>query len=224
MPSALFVRHHHEDNPGLIGEAFKARGFACDLVMMDASTPTPLLDGYDVLVILGSSSSVNDPDVQSAWFGRELELLEEAVRREIPIFGICFGAQALCRVFGGTVERSDAPEIGWYEVQSKNDAPLGEGPWFEFHFDRCILPPSAQLWASTEHAVQAFSIGRNLGVQFHPEIDDVQLRDWFSVDDTEHPRQFASREELLAQTAEQTPAARKRALELVDSFLAHSTA
>jgi len=191
--------------------------------MMDASTPTPHLEGYDVLVILGSSSSVNDPDVHSAWFGRELQLLEEAVRRELPILGICFGAQALCRVFGGTVERADVPEIGWYEVESSNDAPLGRGPWFEFHFDRCVLPPSAQLWARTEHAVQAFSVGRNLGVQFHPEIDDAQLRDWFSADQSEHPRQFASREELLAQTVQETPAARVRALELVDAFLAHAT-
>jgi len=222
MPSALFIRHHLEDNPGLIGEAFKARGYACDLVMMDSSTPTPQLDGYDVLIILGSTSSVNDTDALSAWFGRELELLEEAVRREVPIFGICFGAQALCRLFGGTVERSDAPEIGWYDVQSKDDAPIVDGPWFEFHFDRCVLPPTAQLWASSQHAVQAFAVGRNLGVQFHPEIDDVQLRDWFDADDTELPRQFASREELLAQTTQETPAARQRALELVDVFLAHA--
>jgi GMP synthase-like glutamine amidotransferase len=222
MPSALFIRHHLEDNPGLIGEAFKARGYACDLVMMDASTPTPQIDGYDVLIILGSTSSVNDTDALSAWFGRELELLEEAVRREVPIFGICFGAQALCRLFGGTVERSDAPEIGWYDVQSKDDAPIVDGPWFEFHFDRCVLPPTAQLWASSQHAVQAFAVGRNLGVQFHPEIDDVQLRDWFDADDTELPRQFASREELLAQTTQETPAARQRALELVDVFLAHA--
>ena len=222
MPSALFIRHHLEDNPGLIGEAFKARGYVCDLVMMDASTPTPQLDGYDVLIILGSTSSVNDTAALSAWFGRELELLEEAVRREVPIFGICFGAQALCRLFGGTVERSDAPEIGWYDVQSKDDAPIVDGPWFEFHFDRCVLPPTAQLWASSQHAVQAFAVGRNLGVQFHPEIDDVQLRDWFDADDTELPRQFASREELLAQTTQETPAARQRALELVDVFLAHA--
>jgi GMP synthase-like glutamine amidotransferase len=85
-----------------------------------------------------------------------------------------------------------------------------------------VLPPTAQLWASSQHAVQAFAVGRNLGVQFHPEIDDVQLRDWFDADDTELPRQFASREELLAQTTQETPAARQRALELVDVFLAHA--
>jgi GMP synthase-like glutamine amidotransferase len=219
MPSALFVRHHQEDNPGLIGEAFRARGFECDLVMMDASTPTPSIDGYDVLIVLGSSSSVNDPDAESAWFGRELRLLDVAVRSGVPIFGICFGAQALCRLFGGTVERSASPEIGWYDVRPIDDSPIETGPWFEFHYDRCLLPASATPLASTEHAVQAFSVGANLGVQFHPEIDEDQLRDWFDADNADHPREFASREELLIQTKEQTPAARARAAHLVDVFL-----
>jgi len=95
MSSALFVRHHLEDTPGLIGEAFGARGFSCDLVMMDESTPTPSLEGYDVLVILGSKESVYDHEVEAAWFGRELELIDDASRQGVPILGICFGAQAL---------------------------------------------------------------------------------------------------------------------------------
>ena len=221
MSSALFVRHHLEDNPGLIGEAFGARGFSCDLVMMDESTPTPSLEGYDVLVILGSKESVYDHEVEAAWFGRELELIDDASRQGVPILGICFGAQALCRFHGGTVEPSDAPEIGWYEVESRSDAKIVPGPWFEFHFDRCILPAQAELWATTPNAVQAFCVGKNVGVQFHPEVDERQLRDWFEADLVEHPREFASRDELLAQTARETPAARVRAFDLVDVFLTH---
>ncbi|MFZ1062677.1 MAG: gamma-glutamyl-gamma-aminobutyrate hydrolase family protein [Acidimicrobiales bacterium] len=221
MSNVLFVRHHLEDNPGLIGEAFAARGFACDVVMMDATSPTPSLEGYEILVILGSKESVYDRDVEAAWFGRELALMHDAKRRELPILGICFGAQALCRFHGGRVEPSDAPEIGWYEVEAREGAPISPGPWFEFHYDRCVLPSGAQLWASTRDAVQAFSVGHDIGVQFHPEVDDSQLRDWFDADPDEHPREFASREELLARTALETPAARIRALDLVDVFLAH---
>jgi GMP synthase-like glutamine amidotransferase len=221
MGNVLFIRHHLEDNPGLIGEAFGARGFVCDVVMMEASAPTPSLEGYDYLVILGSKESVYDDEVEASWFGRELALMGEAARRRIPILGICFGAQALCRFHGGRVELSDTPEIGWYEVQAHNGAAISTGPWFEFHYDRCILPPDAQLWASSRDAVQAFSVGVNIGVQFHPEVDEDQLRDWFEADKDEHPRQFVTRDELLVQTALETPAARVRALELVDVFLAH---
>ena len=35
MARALVLRHHLEDSPGLIGEAFEARGYEIDLVMMN---------------------------------------------------------------------------------------------------------------------------------------------------------------------------------------------
>lgn len=222
MARALFLRHHFEDSPGLIGEAFAARGYGLDVAMMDELSPTPTVEGYDVLVILGSKSAVYDIDIEAAWFGRELGLIADASRLEIPIFGICFGAQALCQFHGGVVEPSREPEIGWYEVQARNGSPIAPGPWFEFHFDRCLLPKEAELWASSPRAVQAFAIGRNVGVQFHPEIDDVQLREWFSGD-LEFAREFGvDPDELLAQTALETPAARKRAAVLVDLFLTHA--
>lgn len=221
MARALFLRHHLEDSPGLIGEAFVARGFVVDVVMMDQDSPTPALESYDVLVILGSKSSVYDSDEEAAWFGRELGLIGEAQRRDLPILGICFGAQALCQFYGGVVEPSEEPELGWYEVEAKNDSGIARGPWFEYHFDRCQLPDGAQLWASSPRAVQAFAIGRNVGVQFHPEIDDAQLAQWFAAGEGEVRAFGADPEQLLAQTARETPAARLRALDLVDLFLAH---
>lgn len=206
----------------MVGEAFAARDFELDVAMMDEVSPTPSLDGVDVLVILGSKSAVYDIDVEAAWFGRELMLIGEATRRAVPIFGICFGAQALCQFHGGVVEPSDEPEIGWFDVEAKGGSGIETGPWFEFHFDRCVLPPEAQLWASSARAVQAFAVGRNVGVQFHPEIDDVQLREWFSSDE-EFAREFGvDTELLLARTAIETPEARIRARTLVDQFLRHA--
>jgi len=221
MARVLFLRHHLEDSPGLIGDAFREHGFEFDVAMMDASNPTPDVSGYDILVILGSKSAVYDIDVEAAWFGRELGLIGDATRLGIPILGICFGAQALCQFHGGVVEASDEPEIGWYDVDSHNGSGIASGPWFEFHFDRCTLPDEAELWATSPRAVQAFAVGTNVGVQFHPEIDDVQLNEWFSSD-PEFAREFGvDVDALLAQTALESPAARERAVVLVDLFLRH---
>jgi len=218
----LVLRHHDEDHPGLIGEAFVARGFELDVVMMNENTPTPSVRGYDILLILGSSSAVYDHEVEQAWFGRELGVIAEARDLHVPVLGICFGAQALCLFHGGSVARAPEPEIGWYRIDAAPGHEIEAGPWFEFHFDRCTLPDSAELWATSPRAVQAFCVGDNVGVQFHPEIDDHQLRDWLESA-AESARDFGHDiDELVAQTAREVPAARERAARLVDLFLRHT--
>lgn len=219
MKRVLALRHHLEDSPGLIGEAFEARGYEVDLVMMDDEGTSPSLEVYDTMVILGSKCAVYDDEIQASWFGRELSLINEADERALPILGICFGAQALCVHFGGTVSRADQHEIGWYEIDVREGVELSKGPWFEFHFDHCVLPVSADVWATSPRATQAFSIGPHVGVQFHPEIDDAQLKEWLASDDGDARELGLDVEALLRETANETPAARGRAQELVDLFL-----
>ena len=222
MTRALVLRHHEEDNPGLIGEALASRGFELSVVLFNEASPTPSLDNVDLVVILGSSSAVYDPDVELAWFARELTLIEEADRRGITVLGICFGAQALCRCFGGVVSPGGEPEIGWYVVEPTPDSPIGAGPWFEYHFDVCRLPATATLWARSSGCVQAFSIGRHVGVQFHPEIDAAQLRDWFEAGGDDARSLGLDPRALIAQTADEEPRARERARELIDVVVEHA--
>lgn len=223
MTRALVLRHHEEDRPGLVGDALETRGLSLDVVMMDEASATPSVEGYDLLVILGSKHSVYDPAIEEAWFGRELEVLSDAERRGVPVFGICFGAQAMCRYFGGGVARSDQPEVGWFNVDEVGGSGVGSGPWFEYHFDACTLPAAAEVWATSPRAVQAFAIGRNVGVQFHPEIDEHQLGEWMKAGGEEDARQLGiDPVELLARTASETPAARERVDALVELVLRHT--
>jgi GMP synthase-like glutamine amidotransferase len=219
MMRVLVVRHHDEDHAGLVGDAFTDRGYELDIVMMNENSPTPSVEGYDVLLILGSSSAVYDREVEEAWFGRELGLIGQAGELGVPVLGICFGAQALCLYHGGSVALSTEPEIGWYEIDIEPAESFIPGPWFEFHFDRCSLPDDATLLATTPRAVQAFAVGSNLGVQFHPEIDDAQLRDWLESA-ADSAREFGHDiDQLLGETARLAPLARPRVGALVDLFL-----
>jgi GMP synthase-like glutamine amidotransferase len=219
MNRALVLRHHLEDSPGLIGEALEARGYEIDLVKMDESSGAPSLEGYNVLVILGATFAVYELEAKTTWFAQELALIAEADARQLPVLGICFGAQALCRHFGGTVSRAREQEIGWFDVDVVADIELPSGPWFEFHFDECSLPEVAEVWATTPRAVQAFAIGPHVGVQFHPEVDDTQLKEWLASDGLDVRDLGLDADALIEQTTAETPAARVRAQELVDLFL-----
>ena len=148
--------------------------------MMNEQNATPSLEGYDALVILGSKCAVYDHEVEAAWFHRELALIGEADARQLPILGICFGAQALCRHFGASCAGPSTTRSAGLTSTSTRASNCRRGPWFEFHFDACELPESPKLWATSQRAVQAFAIGPHVGVQFHPEVDDAQLKEWLA--------------------------------------------
>lgn len=176
-------RHHREDHGGLIRDAFVRRGAHVSEELVGSVAPPTTLAGVDVLVILGSSESVYDPSLE--WLDGEMQALRAASAQGVRVLGICFGAQMLCVAHGGHVTRAERGELGWVEIDSRVSG-ISAGPWFQYHNDHCLLPVGAAMLATNEAAVQAFAIGRHLGVQFHPEVDAAQLTDWFAHDTDAH--------------------------------------
>lgn len=216
----IVIRHHAEDSPGFIADAFADRGAELRAYLFPGDGELPALDGADHVVVLGAIPSVNDGGATSLWVKKELAWLRHADEAGVPVLGICFGAQALCVAFGGRVETAPSKEIGWKLVDSADPSLIPAGPWLEFHGDRCLPPPSATILASNEMGVQAFAIGRHLAVQFHPEVDGAQLRAWLnSGARAEAAAAGVDPDEFLAQTSAQEPAARERAAALVDTAL-----
>ena len=215
------IRHHDVDTPGFIAEAFQARGAELTVHLFPDDGPLPSLDGVGHVVVLGAIASVNDPH---QWIAAELDWLRRADRAGIPILGICFGGQALCVMSGGTVQTAQSKEIGWVTIDTVAPALVPAGPWLEFHGDRCLPPDSARVLAQTGLCVQAFTVGRHLGVQFHPEVDGEQLKRWLdSGGDAEAAAVGLDPAELLTQTIREEPAARARAATLVDAAISLST-
>jgi GMP synthase-like glutamine amidotransferase len=108
----------------------------------------------------------------------EVDLVQAAHRRGVPIFGICFGNQIMAHALGGTVERASVPEIGWYEVETDEPAVIAPGPWLQWHSDIVTLPSAATEMARTSVGPQAWRMGRSFCTQFHPEATESVLRRW----------------------------------------------
>jgi GMP synthase-like glutamine amidotransferase len=216
----VIVRHHEEDSAGFIGAAFEARGAELIEHLFPQDGPLPAPDGIDHIVVLGATFSVYDGGAALAWIADELAWLRLADEADVPVLGICFGAQALAAAFGGEVEAAARREVGWTVIDSFDRSLIPPGPWLEFHGDRCLPPQQARLLACTDVGVQAFSLGRHLAVQFHPEVDGMQLRLWLDAGGREEAEQAGQDpDQLLAETIAEEPAARDRAVALVTSAL-----
>lgn len=227
----LFMRHDHVSPAGLIGEAFADRGFEVETMLVvpeeHYSSPNVTFDfpdpaDFDVLVPMGAPWGAWDDERIGSWLLPELQWLRDADQAQVPVLGLCFGGQLLARTHGGSVAPAPVHEIGWLPVWSDDPELISEGPWFQFHYDRFQVPPDATEIARTARASQAFTLRRNLGVQFHPELRADMLDGWYrSPGDARslvaHDGQDP--EILLAQTKAYEPAARKRAGALVDAFL-----
>jgi GMP synthase-like glutamine amidotransferase len=179
---ALVLGNDGDHDPGFIGARAAFHGYNLEFAIREDPSAWPSLVGFDLVLSLGSEWSVYWDHVQGQ-VEPEIALLQAAHRRDIPVFGICFGSQLLATAHGGCVARSTQPEIGWFGVEP-TVAGMGlvdPGPWFQWHDDRWTLPPGAMLLAKNDAANQAFSIGRTFATQFHPELTDVILKRWMAT-------------------------------------------
>ncbi|MEU0650518.1 type 1 glutamine amidotransferase [Streptomyces umbrinus] len=217
----LVLQHQDDDPPGNLASWLDAQEIDWQLIDLSVDQLPPPARRR-ALVVLGSRESVLHP--VAPWAQPEREFVQAEIGLGTPVLGICYGAQLLAQVLGGQVHRSSEPERGWTEIAPKAiKAPLEEavaGCWFEWHEDAITLPPQARLLAQNRH-VQAFSHGRHLGVQFHPEITSEQISAWMASEQRQRKLEEAGDqpEDLLQMTAAQHLNAERSAARLYETFL-----
>lgn len=141
---------------------------------------------YSAVLMTGSHASVCDG---APWMADAERWVRDAVERETPFLGVCFGHQLLAHAFGARVVRNPRGlELGTCELALTAEGardPLfaGLAPPFtapEAHQDMAVdLPARVRLLASNDWTpVQAIAVGPYArGVQFHPEITPEILSD-----------------------------------------------
>ncbi|HEY1332376.1 MAG TPA: gamma-glutamyl-gamma-aminobutyrate hydrolase family protein [Actinomycetota bacterium] len=215
---ALVVMHDRLSLPGLIGERAEERGFELVGHVPAEDGPLPAPEAFDAVIPMGSPWSVYGPEV-AGWIEDELGLLRLAVERDVPVFGVCFGAQAFAKAMGGEVRKGDVAEVGFHEVRTDAPDVVPPGPWFMWHGDTFTPPPGARVLATTDAGPQAYAFGRHLLVHFHPEVREDIVRMWLGKD-VEAPQRYGfDADELLADIRARSDGSRARAAALFDRFL-----
>jgi GMP synthase-like glutamine amidotransferase len=185
MP-VLIVRHVSFEDAGMIAPLLETRGR--ELRYADLGDELPV-ETASALILMGGPMSVNDPD---PWVPRHIRAIERAMKRSIPILGICLGAQLIAKALGSRVYRNAEKEIGWFPVAVEEDSAgdkMFRGfsepePVFHWHDETFDLPTGATRLASSERCRnQAFRYGENVyGLQFHAEVTAAMIEDWCRQD------------------------------------------
>jgi GMP synthase (glutamine-hydrolysing) len=191
MKKLLVLQHVAHELLGTLNPLLKRAGFRIRYVNFARHPDAqPSLDGYAGLIVLGGPMSVNDAE-RLPHLITELRLIEEAMRRDIPVLGICLGAQLIAKTLGAAVYRNPEKEIGWYDVSPTDEAssdPLlmelqKTEKLFQWHGETFDIPKTTRHLAfSPLCANQAFRYGSKIyGFQFHMEVDEPMIQRWLKV-------------------------------------------
>ncbi len=215
--TVLCVQHQDDCTPGHVGARLAELGAELEVVDARAGTlPDPRQ--FDLILSLGSDDAAHDDAVP--YLPVERQLLETAVGADVPVFGICFGAQLLSRILGGSVAPfPDGPEIGWLSVQTADPDLIETGPWLIWHLDAMTVPPGAVSVAWTDRATQAFATRGVVGVQFHAEVMMAGARVWSAKYRRYLLALGIDPDELLEQVRIREPETRRLAHRLTDRVL-----
>ena len=148
--SPLYIIHHAdiEHNAYLCDyldkrniEYKKINGISDDISILDTA------DLSGIIIIGGRYSVTEDHD----WITNEIKFIQRAIRKDIPLMGVCFGAQLISKALGAEVTVAENMEAGWHTIES-DTSKLVNGfnielddsfEVFEWHEDTFSIPEGA---------------------------------------------------------------------------------
>lgn len=174
MSNRILVLDYGSQVTQLIARRVREAGVYCEIHPFNmAEDAIRKFDPAGIILSGGPASAHAEapPDISPA----VLEL-------DVPVLGICYGQQILCKALGGNVEMADHREYGRSFIKVENDCRLFEDVWqkgqshqvWMSHGDRVTaLPEGFEVKAVTDaapFAAIANDARKLYGIQFHPEV------------------------------------------------------
>ena len=217
MAKVYVLQHHAAENLGRISDALEGAALAWQYVRVADGQPVPKdMKAAGGLIVMGGPMGVYQTD-RYPWLRDEMALINDAIKHNLPVLGVCLGAQIVAAALGATVMRNPAgKEIGWHSITLEEAArkdrlmrglPDDLTP-FHWHGDIFELPSGAVSLARSEKTpCQAFRYGDKVyALQFHFEVTSEGVRAMAAAFAKELVREKISADEMVAQSDEFVPA------------------
>ena len=193
MAKVLVFQHVAAEPLGTLDPMLRDRGHRIRYVNFHRDPDArPDVSRYDALIVLGGPQMPDQFD-RHPHLRVEVDCIEAALKRDIPLLGICLGAQLLAHTLGAPVRPMASWEIGWSELEpthySAADpvfcALVEPSPTFQWHGYAFDLPDHAvHLARSARCEYQAFRYGdKAYGLQGHLELDERLINRWLGLPD-----------------------------------------
>lgn len=153
----------------------------------------------DGVILLGSVE--NPLDLNSSLRIKELAFIDEILKREIPLFAVCYGAQLLAQCLSSRVFELSETGFGFRNVDF-SDNRLPSGPQFFWHHYAFECPVDASVLAAHGPGCDAFVYNKSLAVQFHPDATPEILDTWLAAGSAEVVSLKADADEQLQMARE----------------------
>ncbi len=215
----IAIQHVSHEPMGYIEDILREKGIEYEYIHVYEGEKPELRDATHI-VIMGGPMGVYEED-KYPFLAKEKEMIRQAFKRNIPILGICLGAQLIANALGKRVYPYKK-ELGWFKVRKfEDDSVTKDLPEiltvFQWHGDTFDLPDGAKLlYAGDLVRNQAFRIGNAIGLQFHLEVTPEIVRDWV---EREGSLSDEDRKRIIAETDEHIDELLKNCRKLVDAFL-----
>ncbi len=185
----LIIQHDPAEGLGLLEETLLQKGWQLDIRLAHISGDNlpKHLNPYRAMLILGGPMGAYE-DQTYPYLKNIQDLVQEANTIQVPVLGICLGAQLIARALGAHVGPNPVKEIGWYQIELTpagrqsflfKELP-GRFPAFQWHGDTFSVPEGAVLLAEGKTCRnQAFVYGSHIcALQFHPEVNPSMIFKW----------------------------------------------
>ena len=214
MAKVLVFQHVAAEPLGTLDPVLRKRGHRIRYVNFHREPDAqPDVSRYDALIVLGGPQMPDQGNIYPH-LNVEMRCIEAALKQDIPVLGICLGAQLLAYTLGGSVKPMDSWEIGWYDLKPTAQAasdPLfcklvEPHPVFQWHGYTFDLPAGGVHLARTESCEnQAFRYGeKSYGLQCHLELDERLINRWLHYPEYQQDLDTAGRGQDAAHIREKT--------------------